>query len=98
MLMDSSESGGPHRRTALVGRKLGRYRIEIAGLSETHISEAGRLKNLVLATHSPEVDASEEWCETGRGFAIKSDLVGKLLGLPKGINDRLMTLRFPFWQ
>ena len=28
-------------------------------------------------------------------FAIKSDLVGKLTGLPNGINDRLMTLRLP---
>ena len=28
-------------------------------------------------------------------FAIKSDLVGKLPGLPNGINDRLMTLRLP---
>ena len=30
---------------------------------------------------------------TGVGFAIKSDLVGKLSGLPNDINDRLMTLR-----
>ena len=28
-------------------------------------------------------------------FAIKTELVGKLSGLPKGINDRLMTLRLP---
>ena len=28
-------------------------------------------------------------------FAIKSDLVGKLTGLPNGINDRLMALRLP---
>ena len=36
---------------------------------------------------------SEERCEAGVGFAIKSDLVGKLVGLTNGINDRLMTLR-----
>ena len=29
------------------------------------------------------------------GFAIQSHLVGKLSGLPKGINYRLMTLRLP---
>ena len=33
--------------------------------------------------------------ETGVGFAIKTELVGKLSGLPKCINDRLMTLRLP---
>ena len=38
---------------------------------------------------------SEERCEAGVGFAIKSDLVGKLTGLPNGINDRLMTLKLP---
>ena len=38
---------------------------------------------------------SEERREAGVGFAIKTELVGKLSGLPKGINDRLMTLRLP---
>ena len=33
--------------------------------------------------------------EAGVGFAIKSDIVRKLTGLPNGINDRLMTLRLP---
>ena len=38
---------------------------------------------------------SEEKREAGVGFAIKTELVGKLSGLPKVINDRLMTLRLP---
>ena len=29
------------------------------------------------------------------GFAIKSHIASQLLGLPKGINDRLITLRLP---
>ena len=33
--------------------------------------------------------------EAGVGFAITTELVCKLSGLPKGINDRLMTLRLP---
>ena len=37
----------------------------------------------------------EERREAVVGFAIKSHLVSKLSGLPKGINDRLMTLRLP---
>ena len=81
-------------RTALVGRQLGRYRKEIAALSETRFAETGEIK---------EVGAdyiffwsgrkSKERREAGVGFAIKSDLVAKLSGLSNGINDRLMTLR-----
>ena len=37
----------------------------------------------------------EERHEAGVGFAINSHLVSKLSGLPKGLNDRLMTLRLP---
>ena len=37
----------------------------------------------------------EERREAGVGFAIKSHLVSKLSGLPKGINDRRMMLRLP---
>ena len=51
----------------------------------------GRSKKFVLDTPS----SSEERHEAGVGFAIKMELVGKLSGLPKGINDRLMTLRLP---
>ena len=37
--MDSAGSDRPQRRTALVGRELGRYGIEIAALSETRFAE-----------------------------------------------------------
>ncbi|KAI8789953.1 craniofacial development protein 2 [Biomphalaria glabrata] len=33
--------------------------------------------------------------ESGVGFAIKTSLVSKLVGPPKGISDRLMTLKLP---
>ena len=65
-------------------------------MSETRFVEVGEVK---------EVDAgytffwsgcrSEEMREAGVGFAIKSDLVGHLSGLPNGMNDRLITLRLP---
>ena len=38
---------------------------------------------------------NEERREAGVGFAIKTELVDKLSGLSKGINDRLMILRLP---
>ena len=33
--------------------------------------------------------------QSGVAFAVKSSLVGSLDNLPRGINDRLMTLRLP---
>ena len=46
----------------------------------------------MLATLSSGGSKKEERREAGVGFA-KSHIVSKLSGLPKGINDRLMTLR-----
>ena len=82
------------RRTALVARELDRYKVETAGLSETRLAEEGLLREVgagyifFWSGHK-----KEERREAGVGFAIKSHLVSKLSGLPKGINDRLMTLR-----
>ena len=95
-LIDSTGSGRPQRRTALVGRELDRYKVEIAAVSETRLAEEGLLKevgagySLFWSGHK-----KEERREAGVGFTIKSHLVSKLSGLPKGINDRLMTLRLP---
>ncbi|BHF85302.1 hypothetical protein SprV_1002846500 [Sparganum proliferum] len=35
--------------------------------------------------------------DAGVTFAIRNDIVGRLPCLPQGINDRLMSLRFPHW-
>ena len=45
-LMDSSGSDRPHRRTALVGTELDRYKVEIAAVSETRLAEEGLLKEV----------------------------------------------------
>ena len=95
-LMDSAGSERPQRRTALVGRKLGRYGIEIAALSETRFAEKGEIKEVGAGyTFFWSGRKTEERREAGVGFAIKSVLVGKLTGLPNGINDRLMKFRLP---
>ena len=94
--MDSAGSDRPQHRTALVGTELGRYGIEIAALCETRFAEIGEIKEVGAGyTFFWSGRNSEERREAGVGFAIKSDLVGKLKGLPNGINDRLMTLRLP---
>ena len=94
--MDSSGSDRPQRRTALVGRELDRYKVEIAALSETRFAEEELLKEVGAGyTFFWSGRKKEERREGGLGFAIKSHLVSKLSGLPKGINDRLMALRLP---
>ena len=95
-LMDNSGSDRPERTTALVGRELDRYKVEIAALSETRLAQEGLLKEVGAGyTFFRSGRKKEERREAGVGFAIKSHLVSKLSGLPKGINDRLMTLRLP---
>ena len=44
--MDSAGSDRPQRRTALVGRELGRYGIQIAALSETRFADVGEIKEV----------------------------------------------------
>ena len=95
-LMDSAGSCRPHRRIALVGRALDRYKIEIVALSETRLAEEGLLKEVGAGyTFFWSGHKKEERRESGVGLAVKSHIVSKLSRLPKGINDRLMTLRFP---
>nr|VZI07637.1 unnamed protein product [Spirometra erinaceieuropaei] len=43
-LLDNPSSNQPERRTALVARKLARYKVDIAALSETRFSEQGQLE------------------------------------------------------
>ena len=70
--------------------------VEIAALSETHLAKEGLLKEVGASyTFFWSGRKKEERREAGVGFAIKTHLVSKLSGLPKGINDRLMTLRLP---
>ena len=83
-LMDSAGSDRPYRGTALIGRELDRYKVEIVALSETRLAEEGLLK---------EVDAGntffwsgrkkEEQHKAGVGFVIKSHLVSKLSDFQK---------------
>ena len=94
-LIDSAWSDRPQRRTALVGRELGRYGIEIAAVSETRLAEIGEIEVGAGHTFFWSGRKSEERREAGVDFAIKLDLVGKLSGSPNGINNRLMTLRHP---
>ena len=78
ILMDSSGSDRPERRTALVGRELDRYKVEIAALNETRHAEEGLLKEGAGYTFFWSERKKEERREAGVGFAIKSHLVTRL--------------------
>ena len=93
-LMDTSGSKRPERRTALVGRELARYNVDIAALSETRLADTGQVTEVGAGyTFFWSGRGQEERRDAGVGFAVKNHLVNQLVSLPKGINDRLMTLK-----
>ena len=60
--------------------------IQIAALSETRFSDVGEIKEVGAGyTFFWSGRKSEERREAGVGFAIKTELVGKLSGLPKAL-------------
>ena len=84
--LDRDGASGPERRTALIGRELGRYNIDIAALSATRLAEEGQINEIGAGyTFFWSGKKSEERRQSGVGFAIKSALaalVGKLAGCP----------------
>ena len=98
-LQDRSSANRPERRTALVAREIARYNLHIVALSETRFSDEGQLTEKSAGyTFFWSGRKEEERREAGVGFAIKSSLVNKLDSPPKGINDRLMTVRLPLTE
>ena len=77
-LLYSSDSDRRQRRTALVGRELDRYKVEVAALGETVFSEEGLLKEDGASyTFFWSGCKKEERREAGVGFAIRRHLVSK---------------------
>ena len=96
--MDRNEANRPQRRTALIGLELARYNIDIAALSETRLADEGELCERGSGyTFFWRGRGNDERRGAGVGFAVKTSLIGKLLEPPKGINDRLMTMRLPLY-
>ncbi|VDL89337.1 unnamed protein product [Schistocephalus solidus] len=59
-LLDNPRSNRPERRTALVARKLARYKVVIAALSEIRFSEQGQLH--LLLERPAKGRATRRWC------------------------------------
>ena len=95
-MLDRAGTDRPERRTALIARELARYKVQIAALSETRLADEGQLSEVHAGSTFFWIGRKQdERREAGVGFAIKSNLVNKLASPPKGINDRLMTVRLP---
>ncbi|VDL97217.1 unnamed protein product [Schistocephalus solidus] len=91
--LDNPRSNQPERRMALVARELSRYKVDIASLSETRLSEQGQLQEVSAGyTFSWSGWLKTERRDAGVAFAIRNDIVGRLPCLPQGINNRLMSL------
>ena len=94
--MDNAAANRPMRRTALVAKELSRYNIQICALSETRFADEGQLKEIGSGyTFFWSGRKQEERREAGVGFAIRNNIINNLSSLPKGHNDRLMSLRLP---
>ena len=87
--------GRLERRTALLTSELARYQIDVIALSETRFAGEGQLTEMNGYTIHWIGKKEEETREYGVGFAIKASLSSTLAELPRGINERLMTLRLP---
>ena len=84
----------PERMTAIVGHELARYNIAVAALSETRRADTGCVNEMGAGyTFFWSGKAETEPRVSGVGFAIRNDIASSLTSLPKGISDRIMTLR-----
>ena len=84
----------PERRTALVSKELSRYNIDIAARSETRLADTSEFEEVASGyTFYWKGKLETQKRESGVGFAVKSNIVHQLDGPPKGITDRIMTLR-----
>nr|VZI22455.1 unnamed protein product [Spirometra erinaceieuropaei] len=94
-LLDNPRTNRPERRTALVARELARYKVDIAALSETWLSEQGQLEEAGSGYTFWNGLPKARRRDACVAFAIQNDIVGRLRCLQQGINDHLMSLRLP---
>ena len=95
-LPDRDASSRPERRTALIARKLGKYQIDIATLSETRLAEEGSIAEPKGGyTFYWRGKAKDDDRLHGVGLAIETSLCRQLPDLPTPVSERLMKLRLP---
>ena len=97
--IDRNDADRPHRCTALIASKLAMYKIDIPALSETRLAGKGeQTEKSSDYSFFRSGRAPDDKRETRVGYAIKTSLLGMLTCSPKGVNDRLMTIRLLLHQ
>ena len=85
----------PERMTAIAGHELARYNIAVAALSETRRADTGCVKEMGAGytffwSCKPETEPHVLW---RLALPSRNDIASSLTSLPRGISDRIMTLR-----
>ncbi|VDM02778.1 unnamed protein product, partial [Schistocephalus solidus] len=80
---DNPRSNWPEQRMALVARELARYKVDIAALSVTRLSEQGQLEEVGAGYTFWNGRPKAVQHEYGVAFAIRNDIVGRLPCLPQ---------------
>ena len=90
----SDSTSQPQRRTAIVARTLRSHNLDIVALSETRFADVSQLEEVGAGYTIFWIGkTADEPQQSGVGFAIKSSIVRNLSSLPRGISERIMTLR-----
>ena len=91
-MLDSNAGNRPRRRSALIDLELENINADITALQEVRYSGEGHLREkgrTFFWRGCPEGQPKR----AGVAFAIKNELADKLNEAPKGVSERLMTLR-----
>lgn len=91
-MLDTDTSERPRRRTALIDIELETTNIDIAALQETRLSGEGMLRERERTFYWVGLPEGQRRT-AGVAFAIKNDLADKLTENPKGISERIITMR-----
>ena len=91
-MLDLDTSDRPRRRSALIDLELENINADITALQEVRLSGEGQLNEATMTFYWKEL-ASGEPRRAGVTFSIKNEIAYKLVEAPRGISERLMTLR-----
>ena len=91
-MLDNDESNRPRRRTALIDLELESINTDITALQEVRLSGEGQLREAGRTFFWKGVPDGQPR-RAGVGFALKNAIADKLTEQPKGISERLITLR-----
>ena len=94
-MLDSSNR--PRRRTALIDLELGKVKVGIAALQEVRLSGEGHLREAGRTFYWKGCPEGEPR-RAGVAFVIENKLAKNLSEAPKGVSERIMTMRLNICQ